>query len=245
MTEHLSEEEQLEALKRWWAENGKSTLIGVVLAVSGYLGWEGWQDKQLADAQAASASYNELVEAMQHEPGQPLGQEQATTANHLASELKEHYPSNLYASQAALFKAKLAVEAGDLDAAAAELQWVIERNVDDALTLLTRSRLARVQFDQGDYASALVTVADENSGTFKATFAEIRGDVLLAQGNQAQARAAYQLALENLVSEQARRGALLEMKISDLQNPVVSSSTDQPELPAAQDSVSSDAGEGS
>ncbi len=46
MAEHLSEEEQLEALKRWLSENGTSTVVGVVLAISGYLGWGFWQDKQ-------------------------------------------------------------------------------------------------------------------------------------------------------------------------------------------------------
>ena len=218
MTAHLTEEEQLEALKRWWAENGTSTVVGVALAVSGYLGWGFWQDKQQADAEAASANYQTLMEAVVTEPGQLLSEEKSATANHLADELKSQHSQSLYASQAALFKAKLAVESGDLAAAATELEWVIAQNVEPSMTLLTRSRLARVQLGLGDYDKALATVPDANSGSFKALFAEIRGDVLVAQGKDSEARAAYQLAADNLIPEQTARRPLLEMKINDLQS---------------------------
>ncbi|WP_439136130.1 YfgM family protein [Pseudomaricurvus sp.] len=225
MTAHLTEEEQLESMKRWWDDNGKSTIVGIALAIGGYVGWGFWQDTQQENAEAASAIYQNLSEAMVTEPGKPLSEEKATTANHLADELKEKHSSSLYASQAALFKAKMDVENGDLDAAAAELQWVIDQNVDESLTLLVRSRLARVQLDQKLYEQALATVADENSGSFKATFAEIRGDVFVSQNEIAKALAAYQLALDNLLPEQATRRPLLEIKLEDLQPSVAS--TDQ------------------
>ncbi len=228
MAEHLTEEEQIEALKRWWAENGTSTVIGIVLAVSGYFGWEFWKDSQKESAETASANYQTLMDAVAVEPGQLLSEDKSTTANHLADELKSQHGSSLYASQAALFKAKLAVEAEDFNAAANELQWVIDRNVEPALTLLTRSRLARVQIDLGEYDKALATVADANSGSFKAMFAEIRGDVLLAQEKTSEARAAYQLALDNLITEQASRRPLLEIKIGDLQTPPVDGVVDTP-----------------
>ncbi len=243
MTAHLTEEEQVEALKRWWAENGTSAIVGVVLAVSGYLGWGFWQDQQQANAEAASASYQTLMEAVVSEPGQLLSDEKTATANHLADELKAQHATSLYASQAALFKAKLAVESGDLTLAATELSWVIERNVEPALTLLSRARLARVQLDLEQYDQALGTVADANSGSFKAMFAEIRGDVLLAQGKVGEARAAYQLALDNLITEQMNRRPLLEIKINDLQT--VSTQTNLPaaEEPAADNN--NEAGENS
>jgi len=243
VTAHLTEEEQVEALKRWWAENGTSAIVGVVLAVSGYLGWGFWQDKQQADAEAASASYQTLMEAVVAEPGQLLSEEKAATANYLADELKVQHASSLYASQAALFKAKLAVESGDLALAAAELNWIIERNVEPALTLLTRSRLARVQLDLEQYDQALSTVADANSGSFKAMFAEIRGDVLLAQNKISEARAAYQLALDNLITEQMNRRPLLEIKINDLQTVSTQVTLPAAEEPAADNN--NEAGENS
>lgn len=245
MAEHLTEEEQIEALKRWWAENGTSTVVGVVLAVSGYFGWEFWKDSQQESAEAASASYQTLMDAVVVEPGQLLSEEKSTTANHLADELKSQHASSLYASQAALFKAKLAVEAQDLKTAAAELQWVIDRNVEPALTLLTRSRLARVQIDLGEYEQALATVTDANSGSFKALFAEIRGDILLAQEKTSEARAAYQLALDNLITEQASRRPLLEIKISDLQTAPINGAVDTPAVEEPTANNNNEAGENS
>lgn len=216
MAAHLTEDEQLETIKRWWAENGKSTVVGVLLAVGGYFGWGAWQDKQQADAEAASVIYQNLSQAMVQQPGQPLSDEKATTAQSLATQLKDNYPSSLYASQAALFKAKLAVEQGDLATAASELQWVIDKNVDKAMTLLVRARLARVLLDQQQYDQALAAVPDQGSGSFKSVFAEIRGDIYVSRNEPAKALPEYEQALLSLLPDQLDRSPLLQIKIADL-----------------------------
>lgn len=231
MAAHLSEDEQLESIKRWWAENGKSTVAGVVLAVGGYLGWGAWQDKQVADAEAASVIYQNLSQAMVQQPGQPLSDEKVTTAQSLAAQLKDNYPSSLYASQAALFKAKLAVEQGDLPTAVAELQWVIDKNVDPAMTLLVRARLARVLLDQQQYDRALAAVPDQGSGSFKSVFAEIRGDIFVSQNEPAKALAQYEQALLSLLPDQLDRSPLLQIKIDDLDGSV--SKTSAPSVNSA------------
>lgn len=219
MSEHLTEEEQLEALKRWWDENGKSTVIGVVLAVAGYFGWEGYQAQQQNAAEAASLNYQNLVEAMQAQIGSQAApsEEQQATARHLAKILKEEHPSSLYAAQAALFMAQQAQQQGDLDKAAEELQWILEAGVERPLELLVTSRLARIQFAQQNYDGAIATAADADSGVFKAAFAEIRGDALLAKGDAQAARAAYQMAINNLQSADRSRQVFLEMKLNDIQ----------------------------
>ena len=33
MADHITEEEQIEALKRWWDENGKQTILAIVLTL--------------------------------------------------------------------------------------------------------------------------------------------------------------------------------------------------------------------
>ena len=253
MAEHLSEEEQLESLKRWWDDNGKSTLVGVALAVSGYFGWEYYQGSQRVNAEAAAADYQMLMESLAgKEEGQTLSGEQKATAKHLAKGLKAEHASSLYAAQAALFMAKQAVEADDLVSAAAELQWVLDSGVDQPLELLTRSRLARVQLAAGDFDAALISASDTNSGVFKSALAEIRGDVLLAQASAeadassgttgiVAARAAYQVALDNLLQEEASRGQLLQMKINDLQPAPVISATAAVEM---DDAVAASEGEG-
>ena len=54
MADHITEEEQIEALKRWWDDNGKQTILAIVLTVGGYFGWQAWT--QHVDEQAAAAS---------------------------------------------------------------------------------------------------------------------------------------------------------------------------------------------
>lgn len=237
MSVHLTEEEQLENLKRWWAENGKSTVIIVLLAVTGYFGWSAWQDKNQADIYAASASYQNLMEAVTADQGQPLSDERRATVSHLVGELKDNYAFTLYASQAALFQAKLAVENGDLESAASELQWVIDTNVDETLTLLSRSRLARVKSAQKDYNAALAVLSETDVASFRGAFAEQRGDIYLLQGKTAEARAAYSLAMENLLPEQQPRRELIEVKINNLQTAVNLSAS---EASAAEPEVDSD-----
>jgi len=219
VTAHLTEEEQLEALKRWWNENGKATLVGVVLAVGGYFGWQGWQDHQRSQAESASLIYQNLVEATITTAGESLAEDKRATAAHLAGQLKSDYRGSQYAQNAALFMAKLAVEANELDKAVEELNWVLDQNPSQGIELLTRLRLARVQASQGAYDKALAILAAAEPETFAAAFAEVRGDIYLAQGKTSEARGAYQLALNSLLEQQANRRLLLQMKLDDLQQP--------------------------
>ncbi len=42
-----SEEQQVEAIKRFWKENGTAIIAGVVLGLGGLYGWRYFQDQQL------------------------------------------------------------------------------------------------------------------------------------------------------------------------------------------------------
>lgn len=219
MTAHLTEEEQLEALKRWWNENGKSTIAAVVLAVGGYFGWESWQTSQQQQAEAASALYQDLLEAAIVEPGQSLDDATEATANHLAATLKDSHSSSLYAAQAALILAKLSVDDGRLDEAAVELEWVLDQKPALELRLLAQLRLARVAIAQQDYDKALSLLAATDGvelASYSSSYAEVRGDAYLLQGQTDQARNEYQSALAQLEAGSSRR-QILEMKLNDIQ----------------------------
>lgn len=215
MSDHLTEEEQLEALKRWWKENGKFIVLAVVVAVGGYFGWGAWQDQQRAQAESASTQYEQLLNSMRS-PEQELPSE-------LVENLKQG--GDLYAYNAALIKARDAVEKGELDAAAEQLQWVLDQSPDAPVAQLTRLRLARVLAAQGSHDTALAELkSSEPAESFASEYAEVRGDILLAQGKPDDARGAYQFALENLTSPQQNRAALLQMKIDNLKTASASES---------------------
>ncbi|GAB1263426.1 YfgM family protein [Aurantivibrio infirmus] len=217
MSEHITEEEQIEALKRWWNENGRSLVIGVVLAVAGYFGWQGWQAQQQQAREAASILYTDLLEAGNVAPGQQITEDQAFKIKGFASTLKETYGNTLYAAEAALVLAKVSVEQKDFALAESELRWVIETEINRPITLLARQRLAQVLYGQEKYDDALSVLKEVEPGAFAAVYAELEGDIYVAQQKIPEAISAYELAMEQLLEPQASRNGIIQMKLDDIQ----------------------------
>lgn len=212
---YQTEEEQIEAIKKWWKENGTSTLVGIALAVAAVFGWQGWQKQQQESAYSASAMYQNLIGIANTEQGQ-LTDEQISTANHLAETLKTDFRSSSYAQFAALYKAKFAVAANDLDAAESELRWVLGQSLDPEMAAQTRLRLSRVLSAKQQYDEAM-NVLSGDALAYAALYDEQKGDIYLAQGNNDSARQAYNDAKQkNSESEKQVNNALLELKLQQL-----------------------------
>lgn len=216
MSAHLTEEEQLEALKRWWKENGKNTVIAVVVAVSGYFGFEFWQEQTRVADELASEQYQILVEAVIPAPGTVLSEAQRATAESLAADLKQNAGSGFYGQSAALYMAKLAVDTGDLKTAQSELEWLLEQQPEQAMALVARLRLARILAAAGHYDSALNSLQGTDLAGFSARYAEVRGDILVAKGDLEAARNAYQLAQQSLTERDYEMRSALQVKLDDL-----------------------------
>lgn len=217
MADHITEEEQIEAFKRWWEENGKQTLLGIVLVVGGYFGWQAWTDHSAEKASTASLTYQEMLDTMAGlQPGDTLPEDKQLAVKLLADKLKAENSGSQYAVYAALTKAKLAVDAADLDAAVSELQWAMD-NADDVTESIARLRLARVEAARGNLDTALQLVQGVDAGEMKSAFEEAKGDFYLEQGNSAAALTAYQAALAGDTSGDASVRALLELKIDLVQ----------------------------
>lgn len=210
MSEMRTEEEQIEAMKKWWEENGKQTLVAVVLVAGGWLGFNNYQDTQRETAEAASVVYQEMLTLSASEAEADKGQRAV-----LLDKLQSEFSSTVYSQFAALFKAKDAVEAGDLDLAETELTSVVSSAKDEALQHTATVRLARVMVAAGKLDDALALLANDNVGAFEAEYQETSGDALLAKGDKDAARDAYSKAV---VAAQ-RIGAnnpVLQMKLDDL-----------------------------
>jgi predicted negative regulator of RcsB-dependent stress response len=218
---HLSEEEQLEAMKRWWKEYGKTIVGAVVVAVVGYFGYSAWQDHQREKAEKASASYEQLVKLATPEAGKILSDADKATITHLAGELKKDSGRNLYGQTAAFFLAKMAVDENNLDKAIEELKWVLAAKPEPVTEQLARLRLARVFFAKKDYTSALAQLAVEPAAAYVSEYAETRGDIYKQQGDIAAARTAYEKAFAGTTQEQQERYMLLQMKLDDLKTEAI------------------------
>lgn len=209
MAELRTEEEQVQAIKDWWKRNGSSLLIGIGAALAIVFGWQAWQNHQAQQRAEAANQFASLLNAFSS------GEDTETVA-FVAETLRNDYTDSAYAIYGNLVLARQQMmEQGDPAAAAESLSWALEQAAEQpALALVIRNRLARAQFAAQDYEAALATVdGAQNADAFAAVFSELRGDILLAQGDREGARDAYLAAREQ--SEQGRSG-VLELKLSDL-----------------------------
>ena len=196
---YSTEEQQAEAIKRFFRENGLSLALGVIVGLGGLYGWKAYNQNQITTAEQASDAYTKLVES----------DSVLASADAFISENKD----TQYATLAAFVAAKEAVDAQNLDLANEKLSWIVT-NVDNAqLKAIATTRLARVQIAQQQYDDALSTLNAPLPEAFNANVAELKGDIYTQQGNKEQARVAYQAAVDagGLTSN-----PLLQIKLDDL-----------------------------
>lgn len=188
MAYDLEEQEQIATIKSWWGQYGKLAMVTVVaglLVVGGIRGWYYYQNSQATSAVALFAQLQGAERASDHKK-----------VRDIATQIIEHYGSTPYAALAALAAAKSDFETGDLAAAKTRLQWTIENAKEDELRDVARLRLARVLLDEKKPDEALKLLETKHGDSFTGLYADVKGDVLLAQGKRQEARAAYQVALD-------------------------------------------------
>ena len=187
MASHYEDEAEVENLKRWWKENWKSLVAGLVIGLGAIGGYEGYRRYQAAQAEQASQIYEDLKAA--------VTAKKADEASALGDKLIADFAKTPYAASAALRLAQQGVELGKLDDAAKRLQWVADNSKDDGLRDLAKLRLARVLWQQKKNDDAL-KLTDGEHGAYNALFSELRGDIKLSQGDRAAARSAYEAAVK-------------------------------------------------
>jgi len=179
----LEEQEQISQIKGWWEQFGTLVTGAAVAAALASVGWQGWQWYQGKQSAEASALYGVLQKA--------ASEKNTQKAREAAGTLLEKYNGTAYADMAALLSAKVQAEAGDLKNARVPLAWAATKASDPALRELARLRLATVMFDDKAYDEALAQLQAPTDESLTARFADLKGDILLAQGKREEARTAY------------------------------------------------------
>ncbi len=200
-------EQELEALKSWWKENGRALVVGVSIGLAGVFGWTWWQDHLRTQAEEASIIYQGLVEdaaADRHE-----------TVRAQAAEIVQNYPKTGYAPLASLLAARSAFEENDFDDAKSRLHWVIENSDNTSFKDLARLRLARILTAEDKLDEAMSVVDTVEQEAFSVGANEIRGDIEIARGNDEGAREAYLQALTSGGISGSTRSRV-QMKLDDL-----------------------------
>jgi predicted negative regulator of RcsB-dependent stress response len=210
--EYLSEREQAEQLRHWLRENWIWLVAGVALTVGGYYGYTWWQSRQASRSAAAGERFAAMLDA--------IAGGKREEGVRIAGELGGEYADTPYADQATLLLARLDVDSGDLAAAESKLARVAAESEDPDLRIVARLRLARVQLAAGRYEDALKSLDAVATPSVDARVLQLRGDVRLAQGDQAAALAEWRKAEAAIQADPATAALvdaeLLRLKIDEL-----------------------------
>lgn len=208
MAYDLEEQEQLATLKAWWKDNGAKVLAAVAAVAIGVAGVQVWRNWQAGQAQQAATLYDSLLKALQTNDAKALRDAGGT--------LVESFPRTLYASMGALASARYYVDKGDAKSARAQLQWVVERSPSDELKDIARLRLAGLLLDDKAYDEALALLEAKHAPAIAAQYAALKGDVLVAKGQPAEAKAAYRAALEKAGERSGAFRASVQLRLDAL-----------------------------
>jgi predicted negative regulator of RcsB-dependent stress response len=201
---YQTEEQQVEAIKKFWSENGNYIIGGLVLGFAGFIGFNYYKDSKLEGEIAVATEYQALMDSQEtdHE-GFKVKADGFIQANSDSS----------YASLTALSLAKDAAEHKDWEKTAAHLTKAIDTAPNEGIKAIATVRLARVQTQLADYEAALATIGGNLPDAFKTEVEEIKGDIYLKQGKKELARNAYQAAID---ADGLAKNPSLQIKLDDL-----------------------------
>ena len=189
MAYDLEEQEQIANFKAFWNRFGNLISWVLIIALGSYAGYNFWNSHQRGKAAEASGLYDQMFEAAQANDNAKV--------QRMAADIESKYDSTAYAQMAALAAAKTAFDANDLKTAKAQLQWAVDHGNDEYKSI-ARLRLSGVLLDEKAYDRALTLLNGEFLPQFAAEVADRKGDVLVAQNKLAEARTAYQAALDKM-----------------------------------------------
>jgi predicted negative regulator of RcsB-dependent stress response len=205
--EYLTDDEQLEVVKRFTREYAPVLIIGALLGAGGLFGWRYYQNYQNEQGLKAAAQFAQLSASLQGND--------AAKVRQAANDLITNFPSSPYADQAKLVLARVDVDAGQDANAVAPLTEVMSASKDTELRQIARLRLARVLIDQGKPDDAIKLLSEGNPGSFAGRYHEVHADALYAKNDTAGAVTEYKAALD-AADAGGVDATMVEMKLADL-----------------------------
>lgn len=186
---YSTEEQQVEAIKSWFRENGNYVIGGIILGLGAVYGTSLYRDHQREALEQAATEFSTVTATLTSKGLDAKGDVESYIASHSGT---------TQALLAALQLAKVAADQGALDVAESQLALVLAgADKNDPLASIARLQLARVELTGKKLDEALTTL---NQAPFPAAFSaqasELAGDIQLLRGDRAAAHAAYSQAVE-------------------------------------------------
>jgi predicted negative regulator of RcsB-dependent stress response len=202
----LQEQEQIDALKAFWAKYGNLIMWTITLVLAVFAGYTWWQKMERDKAGVASTMYGEMQAA--------AAAGDAKRAAQILGDMQSKASKTTYTQLGALLAAKVQADKGDSAGAIANLHWVAD-NGNDENAAVAHLRLAGLLADGKKYDDALKELVLVKPASFAALVSDRRGDIELAQGQKDAAIKAYKNAYDGL-PETAQYRILVEAKLTAL-----------------------------
>jgi len=187
--EYETEEQQIEAVKKWWKEYGMTIFAGLAIGLVGIFGYRYFIEQRELSMAETSHAYDTVIAKLQQNDKQAFVTE--------ASSFNAEYPGTIYSNLLSLQLAKLAVDAQDLATAGQHLSDILDDPEHGTIENIARLRLGRVLLAQGDTDKALALIAEAPKDEFRSSYEMLRGDIWMAKGDRNRARQAYSSAKEH------------------------------------------------
>lgn len=200
-----TEEQQVDAIKKWWSENGTMLIVAVVIGLSGLWGWRYYNDSVLATQEKASNEFSNTLVKFELDSSEEGAKEMQTFI--------DNNKGNNYATLAALLLAKESVASKNFEVAKTQLSALLKENSYEPLTPLIKLRLARVQGELGEFHEAIALLDKVTEEGFVAKALQAKGNVYLKSGDVDAARTAFQAAID---ASEGRPDSLLQIQLDDL-----------------------------
>ena len=200
-----TEEQQVDAIKKWWSENGTMLIVGAVVGLAGLWGWRYYGETVLSGQEQASNEFAQVLvkfEADSSEQG-------AADMNAFIADNE----GNNYATLASLLLVKEAVKERNFDLAKTQLTNLLETNDYEPLMPVIKLRLARVKAELSEYNQAIATLDNITEEGFIVKANQTKGTVYVKQGDLASARLAFQAAVDASIG---RVDPILQLQLDDL-----------------------------
>jgi predicted negative regulator of RcsB-dependent stress response len=207
MAYDLEEQEQIDAIKGWWGEYGKIVILGAIAFLVTIAAFQGWRYYRAQQAERAATLFMQLDEAERASDSKRV--------RDIAAQIIDRHGATQYAALAAFAAAKAGVNTGEVEDAKKNLQWALDHAKDEDMRDVARLRLAGILLDEKKYDDALKLLSTKTAESYAMLYADLRGDVLAAAGKPAEARTAYQLALDKSEPNSSYR-RLMEVKLDAL-----------------------------
>ncbi|PCI68432.1 MAG: hypothetical protein COB26_01385 [Piscirickettsiaceae bacterium] len=214
MDVYQTEEEQVESLKKWWAENSRSIIFGVGIGLFAIFGWQSWKEHAHTQAVESSGLYEQMVKAVKNDNPE--------AAIQLSHEINKTYGDTPYVGLAGLQKAKIELEQSKRKEAIATLMGVADSANNNSIQHIARLRAFRLRVGDADMTAVINDIDDViaekngiNPGEFIGQYEAVKGDAYRLLGDVKNARYSYIAALRNATLDKR----LMQLKLDDLGPP--------------------------